>query len=78
MTSKTELKRIAVQNPQYLVERIYWLERHNEALQFKLDSIMFEYCPEDMTPEQLAYWANYQRTVDPEIDAKIREALTRL
>jgi len=31
-----------------------------EALQAKLDRLMFEYCPEDMTKEQVNKWGKHQ------------------
>lgn len=31
------------------------------ALQAKIDALMFEFCPEDMTPEQRANWCMHQR-----------------
>lgn len=34
------------------------------ALQAKLDALMQEYCPEDMTPEQLAVWGQHQQESD--------------
>lgn len=39
------------------------LEAERDALQAKLDRLMLEYCPEEMTPEQLANWAKHQRPV---------------
>jgi len=41
-------------------------------LQFKLDSLMMEYCPEDMTQKQIDNWADNQRAakqVEVEFDA---------
>ena len=31
-----------------------------EAVQAKLDELMLEYCPDEMTPEQIAEWARNQ------------------
>jgi hypothetical protein len=31
------------------------------AQQAKIDALMLEYCPEDMTPEQFAEWAKHQK-----------------
>lgn len=36
------------------------------GLQCKLDEVMLEYCPEDMSAEQFANWAAHQKTVSPE------------
>ena len=32
------------------------LERKNAVLQAKIDELMLEYCPDEMTPEQIAEW----------------------
>lgn len=45
------------------LEHIAHLERQNAALQAKLDAVMLEYCPEEMTAEQLERWALHQRPV---------------
>lgn len=34
------------------------------ALQAKLDAVMLEYCPEEMTSDQLAEWAAHQNRYD--------------
>lgn len=31
-----------------------------ESLQAKIDELMLEYCPDDMTPVQLKNWADHQ------------------
>lgn len=33
------------------------------ALQAKIDDLMLEYCPKDMTPEQIENWKQHQRVV---------------
>lgn len=33
------------------------------ALQAKIDALMLEHCPEEMTPEQLANWESHQKLV---------------
>ena len=40
------------------------LVRKNNHLQFLLDSIMLEYCPDEMTEEQMDNWKKAQRVVD--------------
>lgn len=35
-----------------------------EALQAKIDALMLEYCPDDMTPEQLARWGAAQNLAE--------------
>lgn len=32
-----------------------------ERLQAKIDALMLEYCPDEMTPEQRTEWAKHQR-----------------
>ena len=34
------------------------------ALQARIDALMLEYCPDEMTPEQVANWAKHQRKVE--------------
>ena len=36
------------------------LTKRNCALQAKIDSLMLEFCPEDMTPEQMERWKENQ------------------
>ena len=37
------------------------LERELSAAQAKIDSLMLEYCPDDMTQEQIENWAKHQK-----------------
>ena len=46
-----------------------------QALQAKIDALMLEYCPDEMTPEQRANWAAHQRPVDPKLQAEIEAAI---
>ncbi len=39
-----------------------------DAQQAKIDALMLEFCPEDMTPEQLAEWGRHQRPVEEPFD----------
>lgn len=45
------------------------------AAQAKIDSLMFEYCPDEMTPEQIAEWGKWQRPIDSDKQAAIDEAV---
>ena len=36
-----------------------------DRLQAQIDRLMLEYCPDEMTPEQLSEWARNQRAVEP-------------
>jgi hypothetical protein len=40
-----------------LVDR---LEHEKKAIQAKLDAVMWEFCPKDMTPEQIKEWGRNQ------------------
>lgn len=43
-----------------LVQRVADLEDINDDLQSKIDSLMLEYCPEDMSEAQVEEWARHQ------------------
>lgn len=34
------------------------------TLQARIDALMWEYCPDEMTPEQIAEWERHQKAVD--------------
>ena len=34
-----------------------------DRLQAKIDMLMLEYCPDEMTPEQIENWDNHQKLV---------------
>lgn len=44
-----------------------------QALQAKIDALMLEYCPQEMTEAQLAEWASHQR---PVLDSRLNRKLT--
>lgn len=46
-----------------------------DALQAKIDALMLEYCPEEMTPEQVAAYEAAQRPVDEAQIARIDAAM---
>lgn len=51
-------------------ENIETLEAERDALQAKLDAVMLEYCPDEMTQEQTEKWASSQVVSDnSELDA---------
>lgn len=63
-------------------EREWWAAREIErlraevdALQAKIDALMLEYCPEEMTPEQVAAYEAAQRPVDEAQIARIDSAM---
>lgn len=39
------------------------LARYAQHKQAKIDALMLEYCPDEMTPEQIAEWERHQRAV---------------
>ena len=43
-----------------------------DAKQCKIDQLMLEYCPDEMTQEQFQEWAKHQRLVEeqPRVDEK--------
>jgi hypothetical protein len=50
-------------------ETILTLQKEKEALQAKIDSLMLEYCPDEMTEEQFENWGKRQVPVkDPTHD----------
>lgn len=44
-------------------------------LEAKIDALMLEYCPDEMTPEQIENWGKHQRRVSPERTAEIDRAI---
>jgi len=48
------------------------LQKDNESKQAQIDSLMLEYCPGDMTKEQIANWEAHQVTVPDYQDLIIR------
>lgn len=62
--------KLAIKNFPAIIARL-------EAAQAKIDAIMLEYCPDEMTPEQLENWGKCQRRVSPEREAEIERALSK-
>lgn len=50
-------------------------EQRCAELQARIDELMFEWCPEEMTPEQIATWEENQVRCSPEEEAAIKRAL---
>lgn len=46
-----------------------------KAIQHRIDELMWEYCPEAMTQEQIAEYEAHQKVVDAESKALIEKAL---
>jgi len=44
-------------------EQVSELRGRLDSRQAHIDALMWEYCPEDMTPEQRVKWAGHQRAV---------------
>jgi len=49
--------------PLYQYDQFAQVISERDALQAKLDRLMLEYCPEDMSKEQMAEWEKHQRVV---------------
>lgn len=48
-------------------------DARDAALQAKIDALMLEYCPDEMTPEQLANWAKHQQPIDDDAAIAARQ-----
>lgn len=48
-----------------------------DAMQAKIDRLMLEYCPDEMTPEQIAEWGRHQKPVPDAEAAMIRATEAR-
>jgi hypothetical protein len=46
-----------------------------KALQARIDGLMLEYCPDEMTPEQVEEWGRNQVRCSPEEEAAINAAV---
>ena len=46
------------------------LKESNEYLQAQVDALMLEYCPEEMTPEQISRWEDSQKLSNLNINTK--------
>jgi hypothetical protein len=49
------------------IDLIIELEQQLAANQAKIDALMLEYCPDEMTPEQVANWAAHQAAIDKDM-----------
>ena len=50
--------------------RIEQLERERAEMTLRLDNVMLEYCPDEMSAEQIENWASRQQAVSPERQAE--------
>lgn len=67
-------QRISEEHKKVLVENDQ-LKRDNAALQAKIDALMLEYCPDEMTQAQLDNWAAHQKAVSPEEQEEINKII---
>lgn len=44
-----------------LADRVEAVERDAASKQARIDALMLEYCPEEMTPDQREEWARHQK-----------------
>ncbi len=54
------------------------LHRQLAAKQAEVDALMLEYCPSEMSQEQLANWAAHQRPSEWKTNDELRKQLTEL
>lgn len=59
----------------YLERALAAKEKELSAKQARIDALMLEYCPDEMTPEQIEEWGKNQRPASPELKANIDAAL---
>jgi hypothetical protein len=45
-------------------------------LKFKIDSLMLEFCPSEMTQEQVENWAEHQKKINARIEQNIKKSVT--
>ena len=60
-----QAKRIAELEEQLAAPRAEVGTQREAALQAQIDRLMLEYCPEEMTPEQVEEWGKHQRPASP-------------
>lgn len=46
--------------------------KQKNALQYKIDQLMLEYCPEEMTAEQIENWENHQVVSSTKLHSSFR------
>lgn len=51
------------------------MKREVGRKQAEIDRLMLEYCPQEMTPEQIEEWRKHQVRVSPEQEAALERAL---
>lgn len=51
------------------------IEKARQPLQARIDALMLEYCPDEMTPEQMDNWERHQKRASPEDERAIDEAI---
>jgi uncharacterized protein involved in exopolysaccharide biosynthesis len=56
---RSDIVRIAIAN----LRLIDHLKQQLAAAQARIDELMLEYCPDEMTAEQVEEWGNHQRAV---------------
>jgi hypothetical protein len=48
-----------------------------EALQARIDALMLEFYPDEMTARQVATWGSNQVRVSPEVEAAVNRSLNK-
>lgn len=49
---------------EHALQSITILEKELQAKQAEVDRLMFEYCPDQMSVEQIINWSNHQRALE--------------
>ena len=62
--------RPGVEAAPWVIEEVRRLERELAAKQARIDELMQEYCPEEMTPEQLSAWERHQALSPLSLEAR--------
>ena len=66
---------MSVQNHNLCEQRIKELEAQLADKQFRIDSLMLEFCPKEMSKEQLDNWGKHQVRASPEQEAAADAAM---
>ena len=58
-----------------LSTRLAQAERERDSAQARVDALMLEFCPDEMTEEQTVNWARHQQRVPPDQEASLNAAI---
>lgn len=63
-----DLRKLFTENAEQFDALMTEMLAENERLQAKIDSLMLEYCPDEMTPEQIENWKQHQRKAESQYE----------